>query len=393
MAQTSRIRQNLYAATLSVIFGLLLLGGMAGTFIPYDTVPALQELRALARPPSVADLQQPTTLPGKINAFFNDNFGGRKLLVREYFRLRLRALKADVGLPAILGSDGSLTSTGEIAAYRHLHPMPAANLAAMQKVLSSWCKYAEARGAITVLLVAPNKTTIYPNLPDYLPKANAPSIIDTLNALPVDCPLIKLDLRETLRERARKELLYFKWGSHWNHLGGLIAWDGIKDAIAHSGRRLNWPVTPSVMQWRPAAAWEDSLWAWFGLPDPEKLQVPMFTFSAPRYPDDAASAALPRAKVLAFGDSFLFWMQPTARHVLGTSREWALNPGDTFSYTPDDLKKDGWIVVARPWQRRPELIDQFKPNVVVLEFVERGIDEMMAVPLPPDATKAAAPSQ
>jgi hypothetical protein len=366
-------RHKSYCVTLSAIFAAALLVGSVGAFVPYDSVPTQQEQRTLASFPSLGEFERPTLIPARITAFFADNFGARKLLTREYFRVRLKVLRSDLGAGLTLGKEGSLVLNGEIRSSRHLHRIEPERLERMRRLLNSWCSYARERGAVFVFVIGPNKTTIHPLLPDYLPIADRPSVIDTVYALPLDCPVIKVDMRKPLRQEANG-LLYYKWGTHWNARASLIMWRAIKQAVEGEGPRLSWPNSKLTVARRPAAPLEDSMWAWFGLPDPEQIMLDQYAFEDIRY--DVSAGSPPRARILALGDSFLFWSRSTPSEVMGSFTVWPLAPQDRFSYKTEDLQKDGWILAAHPSQKRIEIMDTFRPNVVVLEVVERAIEEL-----------------
>jgi hypothetical protein len=365
---------------LAGVFCLAMIAGLIGAFVPYDSVPTLYEFRTYAAFPTRADLARPTLIPSKLTSFFGDNFGGRKLLVREFFRFRLRMLQSDVGLPLVIGTNGWLLDAGEVGTFRSSSSMMSPEkVERMRVVLNSWCSYAKARGAVLVFVVGPNKTTIYPAVPNYLPKKSGPSIIDRMNELKTECPFINVDVRPILRANAH-QLLYYKWGTHWNGTAAMLAWREIKSAVAQRGRQLKWPQSVVTVTERPAQPWEDSMWQWFGLPDPEELSIPTPNYLDPKYdPQDTAE----RAKILAFGDSYLAWMRPAFNEVAGTYSDWSFRPWQKVEYNEDDLRKDAWIVAVVPKWRSLELMNAFKPNIVIVAVVERAVDQLADMPLPP----------
>src|SRR5213082_1783998 len=75
----------------------------------------------------------------KLSAFFADNFGARKLLTREYFRVRVKLLQSDIGTRLVLGKDGSLILNGEIPSSRHLYRIEPQRLERIRRLLNSWC--------------------------------------------------------------------------------------------------------------------------------------------------------------------------------------------------------------------------------------------------------------
>src|ERR1039458_6230541 len=104
MNAVTRTRERLVPGILLVgVFNLLLLLGMAGSFLKRDSMPNFRENRVLASLPSPAAIKTYNEWPAAISSFVADNFGFRKRLMSAYFWFRLRVLRSDVGLPVKIG--------------------------------------------------------------------------------------------------------------------------------------------------------------------------------------------------------------------------------------------------------------------------------------------------
>lgn len=312
--------------TLTLFFGISLLLGLAGSFVKYDLMPNFREQRSLASFPLLEKIKSIHDLPSLITQFAADNFGFRKPLLSVYFKFRLHVLGADLNLPALLGQDGWLFVEGEAPSFRHQDMLNTVQAERIRNRLDAWCDYAHQRGAELVFFVGPNKSTIYPEkFPRYFEKfSNHPSMLDQVYALDFSCNFIKVDLRETLLKN-REELLYYKWGTHWNDRGAQLAWNQIKEKVSVNIPNLNWPmIDSSSNKFRPARPGEDSMWPWFGQNDPELILLPSIELiSSPKRMGQVYTQEN-SAKLLVFGDSFLQFMIPTVHIVANEYSAWVL---------------------------------------------------------------------
>jgi len=149
-------------------------------------------------------------------------------------RLKMHlALGAGVGSPVTLGRDGWLfyvVHRGTQGVRPELDFTP--------EELERWAGWLESRqrwladrGTDFLLVVAPNKETIYPDLlPSGLPAARPRSRMDMLlDRLRAGGKVQVVDVRPVLREARgeaspfRRWPLYYRTDSHWNDLGALLA--------------------------------------------------------------------------------------------------------------------------------------------------------------------------
>ncbi len=357
-----------------------LLIGLGGSFCRHEFMPNFCEQRSLAHFPSIKKFSDFRALPDSLTKYSADNFGFRKPLLSAYFNLRLKVLHSDIGLPTVLGKDGWLFYKDEVSSYRRQDLLTPVQIDSIRKRLDAWCNYTHEHGAEFVFFVAPNKSTIYKDkMPVSLKPFANPTLFDQVYAIEFECPFIKVDLRPILQEH-NKEVLYYKWGTHWNDRATQLAWMFIKNTINYNMPNISWPVVQSTVSYRPADPLEDSMWSWFGQDDPSTEKLPkIHAFKSPTIPTQGQSA-----RMLVFGDSFVQFMQRAVNVVASETSFWWLTPRDTFSFQPKDLGSTAWLISGNGLDKPGlEIMNIYKPNVVVLEIVERSILSLTNLPFPP----------
>ena len=360
-------------------FCITLLTGLAGSFSKRDAMPEFRESRPLARFPVAFSVDALPALPGALTAFFADNFGLRKPLLSMYFRFRLQVLHADLGLPAFVGKNGWMFTDEEIADHRRDKSLTPAQAENIREKLDAWCDYSHQHGAELVIVVGPNKSTIYPeHMPERFTRFDdKASMLDQVFSLKYSCRFVRVDLRPTLTAH-RQEMLYYAWGTHWNDRAAQLSWLAIRNAVAGRVPQLQWPADVASVATRPARPQEDSMWQWFGAEDPYVATLPLITaVSGSRQPN----AAQP-ARILAFGDSFLSFMHGTSYLAADPSSKWILQEGQKFAPLPSNQGNNAWLLTTSMRERDPAIIAQYRPNLVMLEVVERYITTLGLLPKP-----------
>jgi|GEM_PF-5865521 len=356
-----------------------LLIGLGGHFYPHDLMPNFREQRPLASFPSFKRITDFLVLPDSLTKYSADNFGFRKPLLSAYFYLRLKVLHSDIGLPAVIGKDGWLFFKDEVSSYRHQNLLNSDQLDNIKTRLDAWCNYTHDNGAEFIFFVGPNKSTIYKDkMPVSLAPIGTSSLLDQVYAIKFECPFIKVDLRPTL-EKNNKEVLYYKWGTHWNDRAAQLAWIFIKDKVNHHSSNITWPAVQSVITYRQARPLEDSMWSWFGQNDPTTENLPKIDIlETPEISKQGQSA-----RMLVFGDSFVQFMQGAVNVVANGASFWWLTPKDEFSFQPTDLGSAAWLISGNGLDKPGlEIMKTFKPNLVMLEVVERNLSSLANLPLP-----------
>ncbi|HWK44676.1 MAG TPA: hypothetical protein VNT30_08135 [Stellaceae bacterium] len=223
---------------LAIPGGLQLIG--AGTI-------GTQENRVLAAPPQMpVDRATLIALPHKIDAFLDDRFGLRTTLIRWNSMVRLKLGVSSASAVAI-GRKHFL--------FYAYHPERLLEQHTGEDVykpaeLERWVATAEEnrkwlaeRGIAYYIVVAPDKSTIYPEyLPDYPPLPNSTTRLDQLVARLQKSPDLELiDPRQELRAAKAEHRIYPYADSHWGPRGAFIAYKMLMDRI-----RLRFPSAQPV---------------------------------------------------------------------------------------------------------------------------------------------------
>jgi alginate O-acetyltransferase complex protein AlgJ len=200
-----------------------------------------QEDRVLASPPALfGEGVRLTTFPRRMDAFLQDHFGFRRILVLANGLIRDR-----------LGNGDDQVFVGQ---RNHLYLREAATLqqssGALGKGRWSWLlrtadmladMQAALRGDGATLLVAspPNSSTLeQADLPPWARIQTRPTEYDHFLALLKQRDIRTVDLRPVLAAAARGPKIYYRHDTHWTPYGALAAFNAIADASGHP----NWQV-------------------------------------------------------------------------------------------------------------------------------------------------------
>lgn len=221
---------------LAALFVITLAIPGLGLFLTADSTTMRFENRPAA--PWPHDLAE-----GSVAAFeraFSDRFGGRDGLIWLHHAAVTFLFRTSPVQSVQLGRDGWLYFKGREGKtlerdYRRNPPPAATEIAAIKKGISDRIRYLEAMCADYLLVIVPDKYTIYP---EFLPKSVKPlSPQSPLDALLVSLPpeLRKhvLDLRPALLAAKGQRQLYFTTDSHWNESGAWVGYQEISAALKH----------------------------------------------------------------------------------------------------------------------------------------------------------------
>jgi hypothetical protein len=158
----------------------------------------------------------------------------------------------DIHNPGIFGKDHWLyfreSITGDWLAERGLSPFSESELDAWQRVYEQRNKFFAEHGIPFLLVIAPDKQSIYPeHLPDQLarvdPETRLDQLIDRLRK--TRSPVHIFDLRPVLLEARKTRQIYFRTDDHWNDYG---AYAGYVAILREMQRMLpGWRLAPRPM--------------------------------------------------------------------------------------------------------------------------------------------------
>jgi len=319
-----------------------------------------------------------TAFPAAFEAFYNDYFRLRGFYMRLYALAMWNGFHVSPSSKVLVGRDGWLyyndvTDNDPIATYQGTNLLTDDQVAAARSALIAWRDWLQARGIAFVVCVAPEKTSIYP---EYLPTGFATHTprtrIDQLLAACAGPDGVEIvDLRGPLLQAKQSSPLplYFRTDTHWNAAGAAVGASVLLQAL-HSRLPAIAPLTatdfPTELRPAPPGDLARMIGVPTGLRDwtaayPSRADAMVQSVSPERgkvvVEQDRPGLPLPRA--LFFRDSFASGLIP---------------------FLSPDFSRAVYI-----WDHQldPRLIEAEKPNVVVLEMVERYFSRTVDL-LPPD---------
>jgi hypothetical protein len=360
---------------------------LSDNLLKWDPTPEQQERRDLAaRPGLPRTLRQVKGAPAQFEKFYGDRFGLRKSFLSIHGLTILAGLAES---PKVLvGKDGWLYARYALLQYDGEDTLPESRMEEWRKLVEQRHDWLRARGVRYLLVIAPNKASIYP---EYLPT----DIRRGMNRSEIDCFLDYmrarsdvdiLDLRPALLEAKERDRVFCKTDVHWNGRGAFAA----SQAVAGHLSRAFPDVAPldesgveRTEEWRSRVL-ADMLGVrgllneeflnvkLNGLPDPEKTSSAVLhgevAWQPNQYPFALTmeDARLPKAVV--FRDSYCIQLAPfLARHFRRSVYYWQLEfAADVVEHERPDIVIDEvverhMINRLKPENNPPELVTDALP--------------------------------
>ena len=302
----------------------------------------------------------------------SDKYLWKKSLIKGYSNFRY--LVGDkVYARAVMGKNGWLFYTGDMSVqdYQKTLTVNVRNLNLILNALNQIKGKMDRYGGTFLLIIPPDKSTVYSQyMPDEIPVIGQVSNFDRLvEHIKENGNIHVLDLRTALKDASEKSQVYYKTDSHWNCLGAFYAYNEIVSKLAVSYPNLQ-AYSLSDFQIIPSQNALLDLPSSMGLNLKEDAMdaVPKFDVKLSAVPAldgvkikkslrivENSKKNLP--DILIFHDSFYSaclnkFIEPTFSQTI------SLHYGDAG--LADQLN----------------LIDKEKPDIVILEFVERQMEWM-----------------
>ena len=208
---------------------------------------SIEENRILTKKPKIpSNWKEIATFTKKYEAYWDDNFGWRYTMIRSNIFLYRKLFRDSSKLSVLLGKNGWLYYKGDRALdyTQHHYPFSEKEIKDIAYKLLSNKRKLENYGIKYLLIVVPNKHTIYPeNLPPYIKPSASTRFDQLINYMSNEYgnEVNILDLRKTLLQKKYKGKLYEKTGTHWSELGAFI---GYKEIIKKIAEILNTDMKP-----------------------------------------------------------------------------------------------------------------------------------------------------
>jgi len=168
---------------------------------------------------------------------FEEGFFQRDHLIQNFNRLRMK-VGDHVFNNVLIGKDGWMEYTGDhnLDDYQNVLNFSPQGLEAVAATIQECNQYAREHNMTFLIAVAPNKASIYPDkLPEQIQPVSDVSPVDQLNSFlrSHNIPEV-LDLRPALRAGRQQGDVYYKMGTHWNEYGAYVAYETIINFLSQT---------------------------------------------------------------------------------------------------------------------------------------------------------------
>jgi hypothetical protein len=302
-------------------------------------------------------------------ATIGDRFYGREQLIA--LAANLRVLIGDRVFPkVIVGDNGWLVYTAEsdLKDYQKADAFTPAQLARIQESLDALSSRYAKRGITLLVVIAPNKNTIYPDrVPALVPVIGTQTKLDQLTSyLQEHGKTQLLDLRPALMAARTEREIYYATDTHWNDYGAYIAYSEVLSSLKKRfpdlgpRPRSDFRVVREAPELFDLAKNTGGLW----IPESKVRFVPRFETHTSYTNVDIGGRKLmffsnpnqSLPKLVLYHDSFFFRVIP----LLGEHFSSGLF---VENYIAGGLWSLSWV-------------DELKPDVVIIEFCERYLENL-----------------
>ena len=311
----------------------------------------------------------------QFDQYYKENFGWRNALFYVYSRWKYRML-GESPLPekVVVGKQGwhylGNSYNNVVDQHRNLYPLSTDSARIITDNLLRHQRELASQGIKLYVLIAPDSHTIYPEfLPDDLKPSPKPSRLDVFRyyvTRHTSLPLI--DIRDTLWTAKKNHVVYYQTDTHWNDYGTLVGCAALLNRIGQDIPALP-PVDRANYHIKKMRGAGGDLVQMLTLQEEVKDAVfyeikPAVQLSARQ------TATVPNAE----------YGFPSMRFVgADTTRPKLLFIGDSFSHSMTQFLpgyfRESYFV--RSSHLNPALVKTEKPDVVVIEIVERNLSWLL----------------
>jgi alginate O-acetyltransferase complex protein AlgJ len=174
-------------------------------------------------------------VPGMTFNLISENYLWKKTLIKAYGNFKYRIGDRIFGV-TIVGEEGWLYFSGDLSIqnYQKTPAFNRGNIKRLTELLNKINDQTRAYGGELIVVISPDKSTIYPQyMPDEIKVIGHASNLDRLfEYADKHSDIQMLDLRPVLSEASRSEQVYYKTDTHWNCLGGFYASNEILSKVS-----------------------------------------------------------------------------------------------------------------------------------------------------------------
>lgn len=298
----------------------------------------------------------------ELNDWISDHIGLRSFMVKANTFINTKIFNNSPEESIILGKNGWLYYEDTVKDYINTPTISEKDAENVAITLSLLQESVNARGALFVFTIAPNKSTLYSeNMPYYFAKNDAAGNMELIENAVREKNVNYADIRNAfINDYANSgEVLYQKQDSHWNYKGALLGYHTILDSLGIEDKVFSNTQFESRQDWDSDLA--GMLYSDAAVADTQLYPVHDFTYE--RTSRDKAVDAIRISTVqesgqhnaLIFRDSFFNTLQ---------------------IYFAESFNN---VIFSRAYPYNLELMNEVGENgadVVILEIVERNLPNL-----------------
>lgn len=338
-------------------------------------LPDIQENRVLAaRPTFPMSRDEVRTLATRTEAYLTDNFPPRPYMI-GYLNYARYLLGYSGSSKVVVGKDGWLfyNDGSNMAFTAGGQRLSAIEMSSWVKGFQQRVKYVENNGAKFYMLPGPVKEDIFPEYrPAWMPSNRVNTEVDDFIRLTRSVSLDQIvDPRDALLASKANAIIWHKYDTHWTGLG---AYEGYKALMNRISRDI-----PDLKP-LPLSSFAPSRLTLSQIPRDLSLMLGISTF-VPHEGISYATFPLHDPKRTEFLSERKDWTAPQVLNTDSPTGRTLVLMRDSFATELLTFLKPHFSKIVMSHVQdgffRLDLIDRFKPDVVVLEVIETGARHSM----------------
>lgn len=161
--------------------------------------------------------------------YFEDHFSFRQYFVTANALLKGNVFQTGATDQVIVGKDDWLYFGGTVNDYRGRNLLSEREMYNVIHNITLMQNYVQQNGSQFVLMVIPNKNTLYDEAMPYYVKPGDTSNLERLTELLTERGVEFIDVKELFQNE--EEVLYFHRDSHWNNKGAVLAYNTLMEKL------------------------------------------------------------------------------------------------------------------------------------------------------------------
>ena len=288
-------------------------------------------------------------------SYFEDHFAFRQYMVTANSELYGAVFHMSPISKVVVGKKGWLYFDGTLKDYQGTDVFTEREYFAVVHNLSLIQQYVEQQGSKFFLTIAPNKNSLYGEYMPYYLKSGSERNMSELPKRLKNAGINYVDLFTAFGNQ--DEILYFKRDSHWNVKGAVLAYNVLADAMEMEHETyLNVPVEQVRMH-------------------RGDLDLMLYPLAAEKENDYIYNNVWKHFYVNNVSDNMDEWIEPCHPEKTGTLLMYRDSFGESLLPFFAEAVNKGYFSRLVPYNLTQ--IEQYNPDYVIIERVEREISDFM----------------